>query len=322
MTPKLLAANRANGRLSAGPRSEQGKRQSSMNGLKHGIFAKALETSISELGEDAADYESLRRGLHATFGPQDALEEMLVEEMAQLSWRRNRLMRAESGLLASKRRSYEIKRALKGSSHAGGARKLLRGAINPMLGYAGLPDSVDKCARVIEVLQALRGLVLFEGFKQEHEKYFKLLYGQMQPLGGANLRAIHEASRRRVEAGEQQPDDYESFVSAVNAEIAAYKKLQKLCKAKDLDTTEAMKDARLLPSDGDVSRILRYERGLARQFRSKLQQFVGWRQAKKGMLLYADAETDGEGTSRKQRGLSACAAEPLSVGEAIDLNIS
>jgi len=82
MTPKLLAANRANGRLSAGPRSEQGKRQSGMNSLKHGIFAKALETSVKELGEDAADYEGLRRALREAFGPQEGFEELLVEEMA------------------------------------------------------------------------------------------------------------------------------------------------------------------------------------------------------------------------------------------------
>ena len=108
---------------------------------------------------------------------------------------------------------------------------------------------------------------------------------------------------------------------ALDSEIAAYEELKKLCKARDLETTECMKDGRLLPSAEELGRILHYEAGLDRQFRSKLQQFMGWRRSKKGMLPYVDAETEGEGISPQLEGLSACAAEPLSLGEAIDLNI-
>lgn len=72
----------------------------------------------------------------------------------------------------------------------------------------------------------------------------------------------------------------------------------------------------------ELRRILHYEAGLDRQFRSKLQQFLGWRRAKEGLLLYTHAQPEGERTSPKRRGLSARAAEPLSVGEAIDFNIS
>lgn len=294
MTPKALAANRANARLSAGPCSKEGKLHSSLNALKHGLFTHALGASIQELGENPAAYESLRRGLLRAFAPEDAFEEMLVEEMAQLSWRRQRLMRAESGLVAAKERGYEIGRALEGSSHAGGSRQFLHVGLVPTLGYAGLPDSVEKCDRVLDALRSLRQAVLAFGLTQNHEEILNLVYGQSGTLAGVNLKASYRQALELAQSAKQENKDLalESFLADLDKEIDAYLELRKLCKDRDLETTQTMKDAQLLPSAEDLDVILHYEAGLERQFKSKLQQFVAWRRAKKGMVPFdpPDAE--------------------------------
>jgi hypothetical protein len=63
---------------------------------------------MKELGEDPAAFEQLSESLRQAFGPQDGFEEMLVEDMAEIRWRRERLMRAEAGMLASKKRAFKI----------------------------------------------------------------------------------------------------------------------------------------------------------------------------------------------------------------------
>jgi hypothetical protein len=286
MTPKALAANRANALLSTGPRSQEGKLHSRLNGLEHGIFTQALGASIRELGEDPAAYESLRRGLLRAFTPEDGFEEMLVEEMAQLSWRRQRLMRAESGLVAAKKRHYEISRALEGSSQAGGSAQFAEATMIPVTGYAGLPDSVDKCDHILDALRSLRQAVLAVGPTQEHAEILDLVYGKPGPLGGIDLKARYRQALKWAQTDKQKnnEDELESFLTALDKEIDAYVELRKLCKARDLETTQTMKDAQLLPSAEELARILSYERSLARQFKSKLKQLVGWRRAKKGML--------------------------------------
>jgi hypothetical protein len=41
MTAAQLAASRANAQLSTGPRTEEGKRRSSLNAFRHGLTAKS-----------------------------------------------------------------------------------------------------------------------------------------------------------------------------------------------------------------------------------------------------------------------------------------
>jgi len=45
-----------------------------------------------ELGEEPAAFEKLRESLRRPFGPRDGFEQRLVEDMAEIRWRRQRLM--------------------------------------------------------------------------------------------------------------------------------------------------------------------------------------------------------------------------------------
>src|ERR1700757_1884341 len=88
---KTTAANRANGRKLTGPVSAT----RSAGRLEHGTLAKVDPFTMRELGEDPAEYAQLRDAMLLSLAPQDALEQALGEEMANLLWRKRRLHRGE-----------------------------------------------------------------------------------------------------------------------------------------------------------------------------------------------------------------------------------
>jgi hypothetical protein len=93
-TPAQIAANRANAKRSTGPRSEAGKMASSRNNLRHGLCAKQIVLP----GEKAADYEALRQELHSDYAPANTAEATLVDQIAEHTWRLQRVRRAETAM--------------------------------------------------------------------------------------------------------------------------------------------------------------------------------------------------------------------------------
>ena len=87
-----LTANRANAAHSTGPKSDAGKLASSRNSLRHGLTAKKVVIP----GEDAAEYDALRQELHADFAPANTAEATLVDQIAEHTWRLQRVRRAET----------------------------------------------------------------------------------------------------------------------------------------------------------------------------------------------------------------------------------
>jgi hypothetical protein len=101
LTPKLLAAARQNAQHSTGPRSPAGKQNSKLNALKHGQRARPENHHqvMLALGEDPQEFENLKRELVTAYGPGDALWEKQVDDLARLYWRRQRLERAQEGVM-------------------------------------------------------------------------------------------------------------------------------------------------------------------------------------------------------------------------------
>jgi hypothetical protein len=91
---RQIEANRRNARLSTGPLTEDGKRKSRQNALRHGLTA---ETVIDAL-EDAADYAAFEMAVTADYDAQSAVERELVLRLASLLWRLRRATAIESGL--------------------------------------------------------------------------------------------------------------------------------------------------------------------------------------------------------------------------------
>ena len=91
---RQIEANRRNAQLSTGPVTEEGKRGSRRNAVRHGLTA---ETVIDAL-EDAEDYAAFEMAVTADYDAQSAVERELVLRLASLLWRLRRATAIESGL--------------------------------------------------------------------------------------------------------------------------------------------------------------------------------------------------------------------------------
>jgi hypothetical protein len=91
---RQIEANRRNACLSTGPVTDEGKRRSRQNAIRHGLTA---ETVIDGL-EDAGDYAAFEMAVTADFDAQSAIERELVLRLASLLWRLRRATTIESGL--------------------------------------------------------------------------------------------------------------------------------------------------------------------------------------------------------------------------------
>ena len=91
---KQIEANRRNARLSTGPATDEGKRRSRQNAVRHGLTA---ETVIEAL-EDAEDYAAFEKAITGDYDAQTAVERELVLRLASLLWRLRRATAIESGL--------------------------------------------------------------------------------------------------------------------------------------------------------------------------------------------------------------------------------
>ena len=88
--------NRANAQHSTGPRSDTGKQRSALNALTHGLTAR---TAVLP-SEDPAAYQQHHRQFHDEYRPATATETQLVHELADTSWRMNRIPLLEADVLS------------------------------------------------------------------------------------------------------------------------------------------------------------------------------------------------------------------------------
>ncbi|HXP84280.1 MAG TPA: hypothetical protein VN841_06150 [Bryobacteraceae bacterium] len=104
-TPAQATASRANGALSHGPITEEGKAKSSQNALSHGMRS----TAVVLPGEDPEKFVRHQADYIECFRPANQPERDLVLAMSAARWRLNRLMALESQLLQE---SEDLGRAL------------------------------------------------------------------------------------------------------------------------------------------------------------------------------------------------------------------
>ena len=91
---RQFQANRLNAFKSTGPRTEEGKRMSRRNGLRHGLTA---ETVIDGL-EDVEDYRGFEAAIISDYDADTAVGRELVLRLASLLWRLRRIIAIETDL--------------------------------------------------------------------------------------------------------------------------------------------------------------------------------------------------------------------------------
>ncbi len=96
-TARQIEANRRNAQKSTGPRTESGRRASSLNAYKHGLTGQLFIMSA----EDAEAHERFTASLLQDLKPVGAMEETLARSIADSHWRLNRAAIIENNIFAS-----------------------------------------------------------------------------------------------------------------------------------------------------------------------------------------------------------------------------
>jgi hypothetical protein len=93
MSPNHI--NRANAQHSTGPITEEGKRKSSLNALRHGLTGQIVVMP----GEDMAAYHLHLHSFTTEYQPSGHTEATLVQFLAETAWRLHRVAALETNLL-------------------------------------------------------------------------------------------------------------------------------------------------------------------------------------------------------------------------------
>ena len=87
--------NRANAQHSTGPKTEAGKRRSSLNALRHGLTGQTIVLPA----DDLQAYQRHIDNFINEYRPKGATESQLVQSLADTAWRQNRAAALETNLL-------------------------------------------------------------------------------------------------------------------------------------------------------------------------------------------------------------------------------
>jgi hypothetical protein len=92
---RQIEANRRNALRSTGPNTEEGKRRSRQNAVRHGLCAE----TVVDILEDVEDYRGFEAAVIADYDARTAVERELVLRLASLLWRLRRATAIETDLL-------------------------------------------------------------------------------------------------------------------------------------------------------------------------------------------------------------------------------
>ena len=92
---RRIHASRANGARSLGPATDEGKRRSSLNSLRHGLLSECVVLQC----ESREAFQSVLVEHLQRFGPIDAVEFGMIEEMVSACWRLRRLWAIENAVM-------------------------------------------------------------------------------------------------------------------------------------------------------------------------------------------------------------------------------
>jgi hypothetical protein len=94
ISEKQHQANIANAQKSTGPITDEGKRRSSLNAIRHGLTGHVVVMPE----EDIEAYKAFTAAIVSSFSPQDANESQLAQSYASFQWRINRAASVEDTL--------------------------------------------------------------------------------------------------------------------------------------------------------------------------------------------------------------------------------
>lgn len=254
------------GRGATGPRTAAGKKRSSRNALKRGMFSRILLVD----GESPAEYRELLGGLWEEWQPSGATEAACVEDLAYVIWKKRRVRLAETAeIMDVKFRAFDSlhdqERELWNQSHSGDTSDgMLRYKSNPLIFH-----------RAIELLTMLRDLFNeSSGFPESTNWWLEKLYGLdpngQPPLGIFRTLVVvqkHLAETKAQSENANASDELKNQVlEEFDKEIRALKDLEKSTSTAYTSRLAYKGIAALVPHQEGSDCLLRCEAHLSREF--------------------------------------------------------
>jgi hypothetical protein len=144
---RQFEANRRNALRTTGPKTDDGKRRSRVNAVRHGLTA---ETVVGTL-EDAEDYKAFEATIIADYCPETAVARELVLRLASLLWRIRRATAIETDLFEIQAEGLRERCVNRQRQRPGTAVRALEGDVQTAkfkdLQNGSLPDSDERIAQ-------------------------------------------------------------------------------------------------------------------------------------------------------------------------------
>ena len=194
MTKKRIAANKANGKLSHGPATPEGRERIRAANIRHGFYSQAEAVALACLGEDPADLERLRKNLHDHLESPSALREELAEHLAQVVWRWKRAGRMQEGFALRLAKDANLTR--EDRLHAQMMRLKITEESLRLLAQSVAREYYVTTPADLEMMKNLRQ----EGVVKEMAEIALVLFYQLRPPGADESGLDPEEQGRRMVA--------------------------------------------------------------------------------------------------------------------------
>jgi len=280
VSPAKLAANRRNAQKSTGPISAYGRSMSKRNALKHGLLARTVLARGQQVSEPVNEFKKLCAEFYASLTPAGPLEEMLVDEIVQASWRLRRARLAESGEVVLsvdegwwKRKNHnplplallqakspltmgmipELERSTAGCSYLSYCLRKMRRTVetNGELTEAALADFKQSVGKEADAMVSKLAAIIAKGPGRTGNKTKEEVSKTASPTSQATeeIRMAHKAE----------------VLGLIENETERLLYREEECEAREESEERARLSAARLPGAAVLDRISRYERGLERQ---------------------------------------------------------
>ncbi len=272
-SPAQTAARRRNSHKSTGPRSCRGKRHSRRNALKHGLYSDVqyfFQEAAIELGEDPGQFRRLYLGLLEARRPADALEQVLVEDIAVLIYKKARLERSEAAVQVCNVRQHDLERR-KQYLQVGRDGTTMTQAEMLEKGLRVRLDAPGKFEKVLEMLGMLEDLLERNEFSDNMHRLLLALYGQTPTLRGAGLLNGYVKLRKLGAEGQNFGDAKEVFKLGLLEETEEVLGEYDLFLHEHVENTRAARIAAMAPSHAQWAAIIRQSNALHRQMERKIR---------------------------------------------------
>lgn len=252
------------------PRTSRGKRRSSYNPVRHGIFAKCILRN-SVLRESAADYRRLLESFRESFRPVGGIEELLVEKLAMLAWQEARAVRADAAVVM---RQTEYVRQSRRDRLIADSEGLPLDVTVTMEGIAYSRDNHYLLGKAVKSLESLQRAIEKRGFDVTvDEGLLKAVYGKRTFREGVLLKYHCFSEQIQKTTDETERKNIQNiFLQILKKEIEHLRDKVAAIQARDEKMVSIEEETLSIPMGMELDRLLRYRTYLERSFDRTLAQ--------------------------------------------------